>query len=170
MPGRSRPKLNLNYGLRYDYAQSAHDSNKDLTSFNPNPGRRLRHPGRQRRQPLQPLQGVHQPTRRRILRAQRQDQSASVAGIFYDSVYMLSILNLRGTTDGGALGIGNNLAGAAPVVTAQATPTNAGGGAVISSGQCRSSQPSRKPRPVLASPTPTPSTPTTAPPTPTATT
>ena len=47
---------------------------------------------------------------------------------------MLSILNLRGTTDGGALGIGNNLAGALPVVTAQAIPTNSGGGAVISDG------------------------------------
>ena len=54
--------------------------------------------------------------------------------MFFDSVYMLSLLNLRGTTDQGALGIGNNLAGNAPVVTAQALPTNVGGGAVIQAG------------------------------------
>jgi hypothetical protein len=129
------PKLNLNYGLRYDYSQSAHDSNKDLTSFNPSLAGGFAIQGGNIANLYSPFKGSISP---RVGASYALDDKTTIrlgGGIFYDSVYMLSILNLRGTTDGGALGIGNNLAGAAPVVTAQATPTNAGGGAVIKSGQ-----------------------------------
>ena len=37
-------------------------------------------------------------------------------GVYFDSIYMLPLLNLRGTTDDGALGVGNNPGGANPVV------------------------------------------------------
>ena len=127
-------KLNFNYGVRYDYAQAVHDSGGDLTSFNPAITGGYAIQGKNVTNLYNPFKGSVSP---RIGASYALDDKTTLrmgAGMFFDSVYMLSILNLRGTTDGGALGIGNNLAGAAPVVTAQATPTNVGGGAVISSG------------------------------------
>jgi hypothetical protein len=129
------PQVNLNYGIRYDYAQSVHDSGKDLTSFNPALPGGFAIQGSNVANLYNPFKGSISP---RVGIAYAVNDKTTVrmgAGMFFDSLYMLSILNLRGTTDGGALGIGNNLAGAAPVVTAQANATNAGGGAVIANGQ-----------------------------------
>jgi hypothetical protein len=128
------PKLNINYGIRYDYAQSVHDSDKDLTSFDPSIAGGFAIQGGNVSNLYNPFKGSVSP---RIGASYALDNKTTLragAGMYFDTVYMLSILNLRGTTDGGALGIGNNLAGSKPVVTAQATPTNEGGGAVISSG------------------------------------
>jgi hypothetical protein len=128
------PKLNINYGIRYDYAQSVHDSGKDLTSFDPTLTGGFAIQGGNVSNLYNPFKGSVSP---RVGVSYSLDPKTTLragAGIFYDAVYALSILNLRGTTDGGALGIGNNLAGSLPVVTAQATPTNPGGGVVISSG------------------------------------
>jgi hypothetical protein len=128
------PKLNVNYGIRYDYAQSVHDSGKDLTSFDPTIAGGFAIQGGNVANLYNPFKGSVSP---RIGASYSLDPKTTLragAGIYFDTVYMLSILNLRGTTDGGALGIGNNLAGSKPVVTAQATPTNEGGGAVISAG------------------------------------
>lgn len=129
------PKLNLNYGIRYDYGQSVHDGQKDLTSFDPTVAGGFDIQGGNVSNLYNPYKGSISP---RLGASYALDDKTTLRagfGMFYDTIYMLSILNLRGTTDGGALGIGNNLAGAAPVVTAQATATNPGGGAVITSGQ-----------------------------------
>jgi hypothetical protein len=129
------PKLNLNYGIRYDYAQSVHDPGKDLTSFDPTLSGGFAIQGSNVNNLYNPFKGAISP---RVGASYALDDKTTLhvgAGMYFDTVYMLSILNLRGTTDGGALGIGNNLAGALPVVTAQATPTNAGGGVVITAGQ-----------------------------------
>jgi hypothetical protein len=128
------PKLNVNYGIRYDYAQSVHDSGKDLTSFDPTLSGGFAIQGGNVSNLYNPFKGSVSP---RVGLSYSLDPKTTLragAGIYFDTVYMLSILNLRGTTDGGALGIGNNLAGSKPVVTAQATPTSEGGGAVISAG------------------------------------
>jgi hypothetical protein len=128
-------KLNLNYGVRYDYAQSVHDSDKDLTSFDPTQTGGFAIQGGNVSDLYHPYKGSISP---RVGVSYSLDDKTTLrlgGGMFFDSIYMLSLLNLRGTTDGGALGIGNNLAGANPVVTAQATPTNEGGGAVITAGQ-----------------------------------
>ena len=66
------PKLNINYGLRYDYAQVRARLRQGPHQLRPRAPRRLRHPGRQRREPLQPLQGIRQPAHRRILLAVRR--------------------------------------------------------------------------------------------------
>ncbi len=129
------PKLNLNYGIRYDYAQSVHDSGKDLTSFDASLPGGFAIQGSNVNNLYAPFKGAISP---RVGASYALDDKTTLrmgAGMYFDTVYMLSILNLRGTTDGGALGIGNNLAGSLPVVTAQATPTNPGGGVVITSGQ-----------------------------------
>jgi hypothetical protein len=128
------PKLNINYGIRYDYAQSAHDASKDLTSFNPLYTNGFAIQGSNTANLYNPYRGSISPRVGISYAINDKTTLRAGGGIFYDSVYMLSLLNLRGTTDGGALGIGNNLAGAAPVVTAQALPTNANGGAVIQKG------------------------------------
>jgi hypothetical protein len=128
------PKLNLNYGIRYDYAQSVHDSGKDLTSFDPSLTGGFAIQGGNVSNLYNPFKGSVSP---RVGASYSLDNKTTLRagfGMYFDTVYMLSILNLRGTTDGGALGIGNNLAGSKPVVTAQATPTNAGGGVVIQAG------------------------------------
>jgi hypothetical protein len=112
-------KLNLNYGLRYDYAQATHDSAKDLTSFDPAFASGFAVQGDNVSNLYNPYKGSISP---RIGVSYALDPATTLragAGIYFDSVYMLSLLNLRGTSDQGALGIGNNLAGAAPVVTAQ---------------------------------------------------
>jgi len=127
-------KLNINYGLRYDYAQSVHDSGKDLTSFDPALDGGFAIQGGNVSDLYHPFKGSISPRIGASYALFPKTVLRAGAGIYYDTVYMLSILNLRGTTDGGALGIGNNLAGALPVVTAQAIPTNSGGGAVISDG------------------------------------
>ncbi len=127
-------KLNINYGIRYDYAQSVHDSGKDLTSFDPTIAGGFAIQGGNVQSLYAPFKGSISP---RIGVAYSLDPKTTLragAGIYFDTVYMLSILGLRGTTDGGSLGIGNNLAGSKPVVTAQANATSEGGGAVISAG------------------------------------
>jgi len=127
-------KLNINYGIRYDYAQSVHDSGKDLTSFDPTLTGGFAIQGSNIGNLYNPFKGSVSPRIGASYALYPRTTLRAGAGIYYDSIYMLSILNLRNTTDGGAVGIGNNLAGALPVVTAQATPTNPGGGVVISSG------------------------------------
>jgi hypothetical protein len=128
-------KLNLNYGLRYDYGQSVHDGQKDLTSFNPTVAGGFDVQGGNVTNLYNPYKGSISPRVGASYALNDKTTFRAGFGMFYDTLYMLSILNLRGTTDGGALGIGNNLAGSLPVVTAQATQTNKGGGAVIVSGQ-----------------------------------
>ena len=108
------PRLNLNYGVRYDYAQSVHDSNKDLTSFNPAVAGGFAIQGGNVANLYNPFKGSVSP---RVGLSYAIDDKTTVRagfGMYFDSIYMLSLLNLRGTTDGGALGIGNNLAGGAP--------------------------------------------------------
>ena len=129
------PKLNLNYGIRYDYAQSVHDPGKDLTSFDPTIAGGFAIQGGNVNDLYHPFKGAISPRVGASYALNDKTTLRMGAGLYFDTIYMLSILNLRGTTDGGALGIGNNLAGALPVVTAQATPTNPGGGVVITSGQ-----------------------------------
>ena len=128
------PKLNINYGIRYDYAQSIHDSGKDLTSFAPSLTGGFAIQGGNVSNLYNPFKGSVSPRIGVSYALEPKTTLHAGAGIYYDTVYMLPILNLHGTTDGGALGIGNNLAGSEPVVTAQATPTNPGGGVVISDG------------------------------------
>lgn len=129
------PKLNLNYGIRYDYAQSVHDSGKDLTSFDPSLSGGFAIQGSNVNNLYAPFKGAISPRVGASYALNDKTTLRMGAGMYFDTVYMLSILNLRGTTDGGALGIGNNLAGALPVVTAQATQTNPAGGVVITAGQ-----------------------------------
>ncbi len=122
-------KLNVNYGLRYGYGQAIHDSNKDLTSFDPNISTGFAVQGGNVTNLYQPYKGAISPRAGFAYALDANTVLRGGGGVYFDSIYMLPLLNLRGTTDSGALGIGNNPGGANPVVT------QAAGGYVIAQGQ-----------------------------------
>ncbi len=122
-------RLNLNYGVRYDYAQAVHNSDKNLTSFDAAFPSGFAIQGENVSNIYTPYKGSISPRVGGSFAATNKMTVRGGFGVYFDTVYMLSLLNLRGTTDNGALGLGNNLAGADPVVTAQVNS------AVIVSGQ-----------------------------------
>ena len=122
-------KLSVNYGLRYDYAQAIHDSNKDLTSFDPSFTSGFAVQGSNVSNLYVPYKGAISPRAGLAYALTPATVIRAGGGVYFDTVYMLPLLNLRGTTDSGALGIGNNPGGANPVVTQAAS------GYVIESGQ-----------------------------------
>ena len=110
------PKLNLNYGLRYDYAQAVHDSDKDLTSFDPTLAGGFAIQGSNVTNLYQPYKGAISPRAGLSYALTPSTVVRAGGGVYFDAIYLLPLLNLRGTTDDGALGIGNNPGGANPVV------------------------------------------------------
>ena len=113
-------KLNLNYGLRYDYAQAVHNSDQNLASFNPSSPNGFAIQGTNANSLYSPFKGAISP---RVGAAYSVDSKTVIRagfGMYFDSIYILPLLNLRGTTDSGALGLGNNPAGSNPVVDASA--------------------------------------------------
>jgi hypothetical protein len=113
-------KLNLNYGIRYDFAGSVHNPYKDLSSFDPSFSTGFAVQGENVSNLYSPFKGAVSP---RVGAAYALSNSLVLRGgfgMYFDTPYMLPLLNLRGTTDSGALGIGNNPGGGDPVATASA--------------------------------------------------
>lgn len=111
-------KLNVNYGLRYDYAGAIHNPYKNLTSFNPNVTGGFTVQGQNANNLYTPYKGGISP---RVGAAYSLTNNLVLRGgfgVYFDTPYMLPLLNLRGTTNGGALGVGNNPAGDNPVAAA----------------------------------------------------
>ncbi len=113
-------KLNLNYGLRYDYAQSVHNNDKNLASFDPTQTSGFAVQGVNVNQLYTPYKGSISPRAGFSYAAANKTVVRGGFGMYFDSAYMLPLLNLRGTTDSGALGLGNNPGGSSPVVDASA--------------------------------------------------
>ncbi len=111
------PKLNLNYGLRYDYSQAVHDSLKDLTSFDPTISGGFAIQGSNVDNLYQPYKGAISPRVGMSYAVSPTTVLRAGGGVYFDTIYLLPLLNLRGTTDSGALGIGNNPGGTDPVGT-----------------------------------------------------
>ena len=108
-------KFNLNYGLRYDYAGAIHNPYSNLTSFNPNSANGFDVQGQNAANIYSPYKGAISP---RVGAAYNVSNNLVIRGgigMYFDTPYMLPLLNLRGTTNSGALGVGNNPAGANPV-------------------------------------------------------
>ena len=110
-----KPKLNLNYGLRYDYSGVVHNPDKNLSTFNPAVPGGFTIQGVNASSLYQPFRGAVSPR----VGASYQLANSTVLrggfGLYFDTPYLLPLLNLRGTTNSGALGIGNNPAGYEPV-------------------------------------------------------
>ena len=110
------PKLNLNSGLRYDYAQSVHNSDKNLASFDPAQASGFDVQGMNVNTLYTPYKGSISPRAGFAYAAAPKTVVRGGFGMYFDSIYILPLLNLRGTTDSGALGLGNNPSGSNPVV------------------------------------------------------
>ncbi|MGD0417600.1 MAG: TonB-dependent receptor [Terriglobales bacterium] len=109
-------KLNLNYGLRWDYSGPPHNGNDDLTVFDPNApnglavaGKDIANVYKQYWKQFSPRLGfAYQP---------KQDGGLVIRGgfgLYSDSPYMIPFLNLHGQTNGGAAGLQYNPAGTKP--------------------------------------------------------
>ncbi len=109
-------KLNLNYGLRYDYAQSLHNGDKNLASFDPSQASGFDVQGMNVNTLYTPYKGSIGPRAGFAYAAAPKTVVRGGFGMYFDSIYILPLLNLRGTTDSGALGLGNNPSGNNPVV------------------------------------------------------
>jgi hypothetical protein len=114
--------LNLNLGLRYDYPGVLHSAKHDLTSFDPTVSTGIAVIGVDRpslydkyRKGLSPRVGfAWQPlgSAKTVIRGGY--------GFYYDAIYIVPFLNLRGTVNNGPFGVQDNPAGTSPVVAANA--------------------------------------------------
>jgi Carboxypeptidase regulatory-like domain/TonB dependent receptor len=111
-------KLNLNYGIRYDFADAIHDSSKDLSSFDPTISGGFAIQGNNVNNLYTPYKGAFSPRIGAAYAVHNNLVLRAGFGIYFDTPYLLPLLALSGTTNNGALGVGNNPAGAAPVATA----------------------------------------------------
>jgi Carboxypeptidase regulatory-like domain len=113
-------RLNLNYGLRWDYTGPVHNGDKNLTTFDPSVSGGLAVAGstisnlyQQYWKSFSPRVGfAFQP------RANGNMVVRGSYGLYWDSPYLIPFLNLHGTTNGGAIGVQDNPAGAEPVASA----------------------------------------------------
>jgi hypothetical protein len=124
-------KLNLNYGVRWDYTGPVHNGNHDLTTFDPTALNGLAVAGSTISNIYQPYWKSFSP---RVGFAYQPKDSGSMVvrgsfGLYWDSPYLVPFINLHGTTNGGAVGVQDNPAGSKPV----ASPTV--GSAVIVANQ-----------------------------------
>ena len=110
-------RLSLNYGLRYDYSGPIHNNRKNLSVFDPTQADGLAVAGSDIANVYQRFWSSYSP-RLGFAFQPRADGSLVVrggVGLYYDTPYILPFLNLRGTANGGALGVQDNPAGANPV-------------------------------------------------------
>lgn len=113
-------KLNLNYGLRWDYTGPVHNGDGNLTTFDPTAPNGLAIAGstipnlyRRFWKSFSPRVGfAYKPTENgtMVVRASY--------GLYWDSPFLVPFLNLHGTANGGAVGVQDNPAGSDPVATA----------------------------------------------------
>jgi hypothetical protein len=115
------PRLNLNYGIRYDYSGPIHSQYHDLTSFDPTAPNGIAVAGVNRPNIYQQFWTSFSP---RVGFAYQPAGTNTVIrggfGMFYDAPYMVPFLNLRGTVNGGPFGVQDNPAGVNPVASANA--------------------------------------------------
>jgi hypothetical protein len=114
------PRLNLNYGLRYDYSGPPHSNYHDLTSFDPTAPNGFAVAGVDRPNIYKQFWKSFSP--RVGFAYQPPGYSNTLVrggfGMFFDAPYMIPFLNLKNTQNGGAVGVQENPAGVNPVATA----------------------------------------------------
>ena len=117
-------RLNFNYGLRYDYSGPPYGQYHDLTSFDPTAPNGIAVAGvnipniyQQYWTSFSPRVGfAYQPE------GYKDTVIRGGFGMFYDAPYMVPFLNLRGTQNGGPVGVQENPAGVNPVANANPQP------------------------------------------------
>jgi len=131
------PKLNLNYGLRYEYVGPMHDGTKDLTTFDPGAPNGIATAGVNISNLYQQYHAGYGP---RVGFDWQPGGASGIVmrggfGIGYDSPNIVNFLNSRFSSNGGAFGVQDNPSGASPVVDTGATagviPSGASQGSLI---------------------------------------
>ena len=117
--------LSLNYGIRYDYPGVLHSAYHNLTSFDPTVSTGIAVIGVDRPSLYDKYWSAFSP---RVGFAWQVSGSGKTVirggyGFYYDAIYMVPFLNLRGTVNNGPFGVQDNPAGTDPVVAANATIT-----------------------------------------------
>ena len=117
-------RLNINYGVRYDYEGPVHSNYPNLSVFDPTKPNGLAVAGTDVANIYQKFWGAVSP---RFGFAYQLDTEGKTVlrggyGFYYDTVFMKSILQNNGLQDGAVFGPGLNPAGSQIVVTAQANP------------------------------------------------
>lgn len=114
--------LNLNLGLRYDYPGVLHSNYHNLTSFDPTVSTGIAVIGVDRPDLYNKYWKAVSP--RLGFAWQMLGSKTTVLrggyGLYYDAIYMVPFLNLRGTVNNGPFGVQDNPAGTDPVVAANA--------------------------------------------------
>ena len=113
-------KLNLNYGLRYEYSGPPHDGNKDLSVFDPTAPGGLAVAGTDISNIYPHYWKAISP---RLGFAYQLTQGGSTVirggvGLYYDTPYLIPFFDLHGTANGGAIGVEDNPVGSKPVAFA----------------------------------------------------
>ena len=115
--------LSLNYGLRYDYPGVLHSAHHDLTSFDPTVSTGIAVIGVDRPSLYDKYWKALSP--RLGFAWQPLGNGKTVVrggyGLYYDAIYIVPFLNLRGTVNNGPFGVQDNPAGSNPVVAANAS-------------------------------------------------
>lgn len=110
-------RLNLNYGIRYDYVGPIHNSTKDLSTFLPTAANGIAVAG-QNIGLLYPQYWKNFSPRVGFAYQPGNDGNLVVRGgfgLYFDTPNMVPFLNERATNNGGPFGIQDNPAGASPV-------------------------------------------------------
>jgi len=119
---RANKNLSLNYGIRYDYPGVLHSAEHDLTSFDPTVSTGIAVIGVDRPSLYNRYWTAFSP--RVGFAWQLLGSSKTVVrggyGLYYDAIYMVPFLNLRGTVNNGPFGVQDNPAGTSPVFAANA--------------------------------------------------
>ena len=111
-------KLNLNYGLRYDFVDAIHNQYRNLTSFDPDVATGFAIQGQNADNLYVPYRGAISPRIGAAYALSSKLVLRVALGVYFDTPSLQPLLDLSGTTNGGALGIGNNPAGSDPVASA----------------------------------------------------
>jgi hypothetical protein len=117
-------RLNLNYGLRFDYTGPPSSQLHNLTSFDPTVPTGIAVVGVDRSSLFDKYWGGASP---RVGFAWQADSAGKTVvrggfGLYFDAIYMIPFLNVRSTTDNGPVGVEDNPAGVSPVAAANAGP------------------------------------------------
>ena len=110
-------KLNLNYGLRYEYSGPPHDGSKDLSTFDPNAPNGLAVAGTDVSSIYSQYWKAIGP---RLGFAYALTQRGNLVirggvGLYYDTPYLIPFFDLHTTANGGAIGVEDNPVGTKPV-------------------------------------------------------